>query len=255
MRLNHVEQDYLVKLVDGLPPVKNLFFITASKDQIEEYQYQKSRWQLLKKGLKCFFSGGAWKKKLRNELKIEPPELLLLDIDRWLKFYDLLSYGWEEVEHIFQHSSIHLPLKSPGEALTFILEQLSIYHCSESLLPYYSFSPSTFEKDYRVWKRIVKKNNSNTNLSTSEEKTLKKLVKKFESNPRKDFMQGEYFRQLCIDIFSKSKDRRTKSKLKSYLTIQSNFEAENQKLSRKHSSKGYAWTKGKKLIGKNGGYA
>ena len=171
MILNGAEREYLINLVNGLPPVKNLFFITASKDQIESYRKQKSRWQLLKLGIKCYFSGGAWKKKLRKELNIDSLELLLLDIERWLQFYDLLSYGWEEIEDIFQYSSIHLALNSPGEALSFILEQLSIYHCSESLLPYYSFSPSAFEKYYRVWKAIVKKNNSKTALSVSENKT------------------------------------------------------------------------------------
>ena len=80
-------------------------------------------------------------------------------------------------------------------------------------------------------------------------------MKKFERNPRKDFMQGEFFRQLCLDIFSKSKDKRVKSKLRRYLTTQANFEAENQNKSRKLGLKGYAYSKGKKLIGKKGGYA
>ena len=255
-KLTKQQQKDLIKVMDRLPPVTNLFFMTATKDQLEHFHWERFSWQLIGLGLKAYFSGKSIPKVLRKEIGKEPPLYLIQNINRWLQFYELLNFGWEEIELAAKKFSISLPSESPGGAIAFVLEQLSIYQCSECLLPYYTISPQTFYRDYKNWQKIKQKKQTSKPLTNPEEKTLKRLTKSFKSNPRREFMEGAFFQEFCLDVWSRSKNRIIKTKLKKYLKTVAEYQEEVTKpLHPRHRRKGHGWKKGKRLVGKQGGYS
>ena len=196
------------------------------QSKLNHFNQQKFHWHLIKLGLKAYFSGRAITKVLKKELSKEPPLSLIKNIERWLQLYDLLNWGWEEIEKEAEKHSVTLPVDTPGEAIEFILEQSSLYDFSECWLPYYSISAQTFYRDYQNWQRIQRKKVTTEPLTIQEKKTLEKLTKRFNNNPRKAFMKGAFLEQSCLNVWSRSKDRKIKKRLKDYLQTVAEYQAE-----------------------------
>lgn len=259
-------QAELIRIVHELPPVKTLFFLNATEDQVDHYKANKLYWNLIGIGLKAYFSGESIEKSIEVESGFKPKKLLLLEILKWIRLYELLNFGWSHIESYLENTPYMMistygcndssPIPAnPGDALRYMLELKSYYSFAQCLLPHYTFSPQTFYRDYKNWLKIQGKKNNKQPLTASELNTTKKLIAQTKSNSRNKYKEGEYILQHTLDILSKSKDKQIKKMLKEYLEITADCRDEHLKhFHPRKKIKGYSWSKGKLLTGKKGGY-
>lgn len=259
----------IIKIVCELPPVANIFFMSATNDQKRRWVKENNYWQIIALGLKGHFSGEGYELHLKPILEENIPRFLRLDVEKWNSFYDLLSFNWSEITSYLDKQNLAIFYRSeyeclitdanPGDVFTYILEQKSYYSFAECLEKNYTFKPQQFYNDYQAWKRITSKLNKLTkdNLTASQLKTKKRLIEKLTTNSqRNQFKEGAYLQQLLIDILSKSRNKDTKRNLKEYSNICAESElAHLDSFQSRNKPQAYKWDNGILRLGKKGGFA
>jgi hypothetical protein len=248
-------QSCLIRVLNGLPPLP-IRTVKLTEDQIKHYKETRFYFQLIKIGFIAKFTGHSANKVLKAgieaiiEREIDPNCLsfAVLIFDRWWRLYDLLTYGWEEIEQFSINKSVKMPASNPCDALAFILYHFSIYQFAKCLEAYWRISYQQFYRDCQTWKKIEAKTKTKTPLNEKEAKTLKKLISKTKNNPLKEFTIGCHFEHFCIDILSQSKDKTIFNALKAYSNAVANLERENLKLiNPRKNPKGEEFREGRRI--------
>ena len=260
-------QAEILKIIHELPPVNITFFFEATKDQICHFTNSKIYWKSIEAGLKGYFLGLSIEELIEDETSLKPTSLMMLDIYKWIKLYELMNFGWKFIESYYETtpyvmiSTYNCPKgyckpSSPGDALKFILEQTSYYYFAQCLLPNYNFSPQKFIKQYRNWQKLSAKKAINKPLTKAENILLKKITKGYDNSLREQYLEGGFLIEHFLEILSKSNDRLIKKTRKEYLIAAAESRAERIKcMHPRNKPIGHSWAKGKLLKGKKGGYA
>ena len=256
------QQLEIIKLVCELPPVANIFFMTATDDQKQRWLQEHNYWQVIALGLNGHFSGEGYEHRLKPIVGEIIPRFLRLDIEKWNSFYDLLSFNWSEIITYLKKDTLLLAYSynddckivdsTPGLAFTFILEQKSFYSFSECLELSCSFSPQQFRRDYLFWKR----HKNNSAYTNAELESKNRLDNKLRTTSWRDrFKEGAYIQQFLIEILSKSRNKDTKRNLKDYLKVAAESELSHiDCLRSSNKPQAYKWDNGILRIGTKGGF-
>lgn len=197
------QQKKLLEITERLPP-ESCKHIFLTEDQKKNWGDLKNYWRFIGYGLKLYFSGKSVTKGLEPYLEDSAPDLILLSIRSYLKLYELMNFGWVEIQKQAAIQNIAMPANEPGEALEYILNEIAIYHFSYCLMPYSEFSPRKLYKAVVKSEKLAQKESEGKNLTNIEEKSLKNTIKEVQRNaPRGGRCDGYDFRDFCLDVCSK----------------------------------------------------
>jgi hypothetical protein len=121
-QLKPINRSEIIEIFEGLPP-DECFSLDLTKAQIEKWDEAKKYWRILKKALVNYFSG----KYILEDLSATDPRnsgFLELALQRYLSMYDLINWGWRDIQEFHKH--IEMPAKEPGQAFAYILREKAI---------------------------------------------------------------------------------------------------------------------------------
>jgi hypothetical protein len=113
-----IQQTELLDILGGIPPTECLPLV-PTEAQIKKWHRIKRVWTLIKIALSNYFSGNHTLQGLAEELNGDPSFLASV-VERYLALYDLLNWGWPDIEKFFK--GIEMPANRPGDAFRYILE-------------------------------------------------------------------------------------------------------------------------------------
>ncbi len=116
--IDSAKQTELIELFEGLPPTECLP-VKPSEAQIERWHEIKRNWTVLKMALENFFSG----RYILEDIPIKKGDTAHFEliVRRYLKLYELLNWGWRDIENFY--AGIEIPASNPGQAFAYILEE------------------------------------------------------------------------------------------------------------------------------------
>ncbi len=118
-QLKPIERSEIIEIFEGLPPDKCLS-LDLTNAQIEKWHEIKTSWTILKTALVNYFSGKYILQGLPATEKRDS-DFLELALQRYLSMYDLINWGWRNIQE-FQ-KGIEIPAKEPGQAFAYILRE------------------------------------------------------------------------------------------------------------------------------------
>jgi hypothetical protein len=177
----------ILKTLHRLPPGKMLL-AKQTLDQANAWADTKHRYLWLHESFRDFFEG-------RGRDRSPIPEEMGLLRDWYLKFYQVMQWGWGHIEAEFTLLGLELPFDSPGNALLHMIER----DCFAQLAPfdtnYYRFSANE-HRDLATLDRKI-----NQALATS--KPTSALQKRYAAKLKPSLdLYGKYFapRMLLLSI-------------------------------------------------------
>lgn len=247
------EQKYIIKSIQDLPPVNVVIILTKDRD---DYREGIHIWYyLLSICLEAFFSGESMKKKVNEQLLTNPKlsnselgdsGLLYAVAQSWISFYELINMGWLEIEEYYIENKIDLPTNTPGETLTYILNEISKHQFEVCMMDYSESSPKRLYRYINKNKKLEKL----SSLTPIQEKNRKTYVNYVERNiPLGKFSKGHELQQTILDICINSKDSDIRELLKNYQSREKKAKKIRMRLANRNHFKEQIWTKGNLIKG------
>ena len=143
------------------------------------------------------------------------PELVSLMCDRYLKFYQVIEWGWTHIVDEYKLLDFDLLFEGPGDALLKAIEKESLAPLATLDVPYYRFSPNEHRDlaklDLEIQKRKALGQTDNRDI----------LLKRYKSKLKSSdvFLEFMAIQKLLIGICEDvpaSKDTQLQKYLKEY---------------------------------------
>lgn len=246
--LTELDQKKVKSVLNDCPPWLWNIEQNPTDDQIRYWHELKDLYQDLRKVLENYFQGLALPSL--EHRSADARELLSLQFQWYLSFYTLAYWGWSYVEQNASKRGIDLGercnVRSPSEALAYVIYLDSRACLEPSLQAYYRHSPSETRDLARADRRI-------TQAEAYGEPPKKQALKKYQQSIdrlRSPVEQYLNFRDsivaICEGQIKMKGAREVKSALKAYKRAKSDLDAKVQSMSHeRHKRIGGEWRNGR----------
>lgn len=196
--------------------------------QINYFNFLKHFFTQISKAISNYFLGNP----LFEDVDITDKEMLEIEIEKWLCFYNLLQWGWDYILTEAPNKGWEIRC-TPGQALQMILLNYAEDLFATYQAKYLEVSP---RKVYKQLSLIPRIEGILSKLEDGGELTIKdiKLINEFNKNSQKgERVKAELtdFFNFCNSVFKKYKNKpQIKHKYKDYLRIRSESEARAQRI-------------------------
>jgi hypothetical protein len=212
-----------IEIILDLIPEEELKLQCINKSQLKWFLSLRYFFNQVSKAISNYFSG----KPLFEETNESIRELIELELEQWLCFYNLLQWGWDYI--VIEASRKGFEIKdSQGEMLRLVLMNHAKYRFVQHKAIHLEFSP---RRQYKQLSLIPQLEGLLYRLENGMEITKKDsdLLEKINSlNQKGEAVKPELYESFtfCIQVFNKYKNKpRIKYKYKDYLRIQSEYDA------------------------------
>jgi hypothetical protein len=213
LKLTSINQSEIIEIFGGLPPDEYLS-LELTEIQAANWCRVKGQWTAFKVALNNYFSGKYIFQDL--PLVMRDSELFTIALQRYLSLYDLLNWGWVDIQNF--HKDIEIPAEKPGQAFAYILRE----EATAQFLDEGKTSPRALYEAFKYHKHCqrLKKMNLLTPENIEKFQKLDRRVNKKNLSP---FPEYVLFRVSCLEARRKSKDKTVRKKLKNLEVIDSEW--------------------------------
>lgn len=209
-------------------PDESLKLRCANDSQKDYFDFLKHFFTQISRAISNYFTG----KPVFEGVDTTHKEMLEIELEKWLCFYNLLQWGWDYIllEAINEGWEI---LCNPGQALQILLINHAERMFATHQARYLEHSP---RRVYKQLSLIPQLEGILFKLENRGELTTKdiKIINEFNKNSQKgEEIKAElnYFFEFCEKVFSKHKNKQQiKHKYKDYLRIKAESEALTQRM-------------------------
>lgn len=230
------DQQSLLAALDDTPPLE-LFWRCRTEDQQQQFREIKAGLHWQKRILEAYFSGN---RPPIDELTRLNRDFYLALTDMHLRFYDVLFYGWDDIEKAIKkkHGSLKDFPKTPGQTLIKVIE-LEAEGCLQPAFEKYDrWTPYSERKFHDLRKEVI------------GDKPSAKAISKYNSEIRKSQkMFGRFLnlKKSCLQalIDKKRPSKQLKRALRAYFAAKADVDQTIASSVRKDRlERGYEWKSG-----------
>lgn len=208
-QLSPIEQAEIIEIFGGLPP-KECLSLDLTDAQIKRWYEIKTNWTVFKTALSNYFSGEYIFQDLVIEKRDE--EFFELVLQRYLTLYDLLIWGWLDIQAFYE--GIELPANKPGQAFAYILKGKA----TSEFLDERRSSTRTIYEGYKFLKHCEAKEIENQ-LTEEDKNKLQILAQRIKKKNPSPYPEYLHFLNSCVEACGKSRSKRIRQKCKNFKKI------------------------------------
>ena len=201
-------QSALMHLLHKLPP-GSFSLQRMTIDQGQGFLEVKRHYLWMYQSFDNYFSGRG------QERTDGVPELVLLMRNGYLKFYQVIQWGWTHIVDEYKLLDRDLPFEGPGDALLQAMTKESLGPLAPLDVPYHRFSPNK-QRDLAKLNRRIQKCEA---LGQTHDRDVLLKQHKSKSKSSELFLEFMAIQKLLIGICEDvpaSKDRQLQDYLKEY---------------------------------------
>lgn len=234
--LSETDQKSLLAVLDDTPPLE-LFWRCQTEDQQKMFREVRSGLHWQKRILEAYFSGN---KPPIGELTKLNRDFYLALTDMHLRFYDLLFYGWDDIEKAIKkkHGSLDGFPRTPGQALIKVIE-LEAEGCLEPAF-------AKYDRWTPYQERKVQKLAKEAKRASPTEKALNSYNSEIRK-ARQMFGRFLNLKHSCLQTLTDKKrpSKQLKRALGSYLVAKAEVDRTvESSVHKSRQEKGYEWRNG-----------
>lgn len=241
--LSQVEKDKCISALSDLPPLIWMA-MCKTQDQQEHWVKVKSFFTFLQSDLNGYFSG-----QKSTDIPQGRKEEIKLWRERYIKFYDLIYEGWDELIKYFEDNEIPLP-SNPGNLLILNIKELCKQYFDMCQAKYEEWSVRKAYEDYRKSikiREILSKELKSCNVAE------KRLYNDFKRSAM-PILSNPNLETICLMALRTTKSPSIRAKIKAFLCADDQVNLfYYSMISPKKKVPSFAWKDGVKLKGNSKG--
>ena len=204
-------------------PDEELIYQCINRSQVEYFFNLRYFFTQIAKSISNYFLG----KPLFEEIDTTERAMLEIELEKWLCFYCLLQWGWDDLKTEARRKKHQIP-DTPGDMLRIILANHAEYLFMQHQAMYLEFSPRKAYKQAGLISKIegLLERLENGGNFKEEDMQLLNDFKKYEQNGEHPKPELRNLFLFCMSVFDKNKkNARIRHKYKDYLRLQGEEEA------------------------------
>jgi hypothetical protein len=219
--LNGDNLESLIEILRSIPD--NELIGDASQSQIHYFIHLRTHFNEVSKAISRYFLG----KSMFDGLDLIERRNIEHELDHWLRFYDLLQWGWNLILNEASKRGWDIDFE-PGDALYLVLRNHAEYLFRIHQSDYLEFNPTILRKQLNIspiLRGVIDALENNRSLTEEQKQAIEKMK---EIRQKGEHIKPELniFFNFCIRVFEKNKNHRDiKHKYRDYLRAQGEYEA------------------------------